>query len=186
MSTRFAESIPYFDLLEFDLVEREVRHHRLDSWIWARMPAGGAVNEGVFWLFKCCIASLVYHRQWLQQNLHSENPVFATPFLSEMDSMPFTDCITTRFLWNATDETPVLTGVPSDVLLMAKIEELELTIKRLESRQREESDRIIDTVTTRVNDSLDERSVGGDCYGLTKQVLEKIDHWCCSDVSFEG
>jgi hypothetical protein len=79
------------------------------------------------------------------------------------------------FGWNATDETPVFTGVPSDVLLMAKIEELKLTIKRLKSRQREESDRIIDTVTTRVNNSLDERSVGGDGYGLTKQVLEKID-----------
>jgi hypothetical protein len=34
MSTRFAESIPYFDLSEFNLVEREVRHRRLDSWIW--------------------------------------------------------------------------------------------------------------------------------------------------------
>jgi hypothetical protein len=175
MSTRFAESLPYFDLSDVDGVEREAMLCTVNNWIKARMPAGGAINEAVFCLFKSCLASLVFHRRWLEQNLHSENPVFATSFFSEMDSMPFADRVTTRYPWNATKDTPAFTGVPPDILLMAKIEQLELTIERLESRQTEESDRIIDTVTARINNSLDERAVGGDGYGLTKEDIGKLD-----------
>ena len=58
---------------------------------------------------------------------------------------------------------------------MAKIEELEATIACLESRLEEESDRVITTITQHVDKSLDERQVGGEGYGLTKTVLEKID-----------
>ena len=146
----------------------------LDSWIKTRMPEAGASNEAVFCLFKACLASLIFHKTWLVENLHAQNPVLTTPYFSE--DVPFADHVMTRFPWTKTEDTPVFTGIPADVLYMAKIEELEAKNSHLEARLVEESNRVITTITDHVDKSLDERAVGGEGYGMTKTVLERIDY----------
>ena len=80
LSKRFAESLPYFDLSDYSGLEREQKLRQLDRWIKDRMPAVAATNDAVFYLFKMCLASLIHHREWLNETLHSESPVRMTSF----------------------------------------------------------------------------------------------------------
>ena len=96
----------------------------LDEWIKARMPSGGKTNEHILSVFKMCIASLIFHREWLDENIHTGNPLRCSPFWSEV--IPFSDHVMTRFPWNRTVDTPEITGLPIDVLYMVKVESLKL------------------------------------------------------------
>ncbi|KAL3778149.1 hypothetical protein ACHAWO_010885 [Cyclotella atomus] len=67
LGTRFAESIPYFDMSEYSPIEKELMMREQDQWIKERMSADGAINDGVFCLFKTCLASFLFHWDWLQK-----------------------------------------------------------------------------------------------------------------------
>jgi hypothetical protein len=176
LNKRFAESIPYFDFLEYDALEKEVKMRQLDAWIKSRMPEAGALNDAVFFLFKSCLASLIFHREWILQNLHATHPIFTSPFFSEIGEFPFTDRVRTCFPWTKTCDTPVFTGIPADVLYMAKIEELEKVIETLQSRLLEDNNRVINVIKAHMDTALDDRAVGGDGYGLPKSVsLGKLE-----------
>jgi hypothetical protein len=46
------------------------------------MPGGGK-DDDVFSMFNMCIASFIYHRQWLDETLHPNSEVRTTIFWSE-------------------------------------------------------------------------------------------------------
>ena len=52
MSKYFAESIPYFDLSEYSLLDKELKMREADNWIKDRMPDAGAINDVVFFCSK--------------------------------------------------------------------------------------------------------------------------------------
>lgn len=108
MGEEFAESCPYFDFSDYEPGEKERHHQIIDAWIRSRMPGGGE-NHDVFTLFKCCVASFVYHRQWLESNLHPESEVRGCIFWNE--TVPFANDITTRHLWDKTQLTHHLSRV---------------------------------------------------------------------------
>lgn len=94
LGKRFAESLPYFDFSESGTLEKEVMIRTLDNWISkTRMPEAGACNDAVFCLFEGCVASLLYHKDWLKVNLHSLNSILLTPFLSEMFHLRITSLL---------------------------------------------------------------------------------------------
>jgi hypothetical protein len=70
LSKEFAASPAYFDFSRCSRVEKEQHDKIIDSWIKQRMPAVGQSNDKVFALLKMCVASIAYHREFLQQNLH--------------------------------------------------------------------------------------------------------------------
>ena len=94
----------------------------LDDWIEARLPRDCDVEIFVF--FKFCLASFIFHRQWLDENTHTSNSIHLSPFWAE--SIPFLSCVVIKFPWNKTDDTPGFTGLPTDVLYMAQIELLKI------------------------------------------------------------
>ena len=173
MNTRFAESMPYFDFSGFGKVEKETMMRTLDDWIKRQMPAGGAENESVFCLFRCCLASLIYHKDWLEENLHSQNPLFLSPFLCE--DIPFANHVRTAFPWNTTTDTPAFTGLPSDVFYMEKIEQLKIQLAALQTRLEAKMDAGNDRVIECVRNELDDRGIGGGEYEMSKKVEAKLD-----------
>lgn len=147
----------------------------LDNWIKSRLPAAAASNDSVFCMFKACLASLIHHRNWLNETLHSNNPIRVSAFWNE--PIPFACCVRTCFPWTRTDDTPEFTGIPIDVLYMAKIEEQNAIIARLESRVVEDNDRVINTVTQHIDKALDNRGVGGEgfVFVMGRAIMDKID-----------
>ena len=125
---RFAESIAYFDFSECNGSEKKEWQHLLNKWIKNCMPSGGKSNEHTFLVFKMCISSFIFHRKWLNNNLHTENLIRCSSFWSE--TIPLSDHVMTCYPWNRTVDTLEITGLPIDVLDMAKVESLELKLQR--------------------------------------------------------
>lgn len=175
LSKTFAESLPYFDFSEFPQVAKERMMREQDEWIKERMSAAAAVNDSVFCLFKSCLASFLYHGDWLSSTIHRDSPLRCSVFWAEKHLFPHANYVTTRFPWTRTADTPQFTGIPVDVLYMAKIEELNKTIADLEGRLLRDNDRVIDTITAHVNTALDDRAVGGESYGVARSIDQKLD-----------
>lgn len=178
LNKRFAESIPYFDFSEYDALEKELKMRRLDCWIKERMPEAGRHNDAIFYVFKSCLASLIHHRQWLNETIHSDNPIRLSPFW--YDEVPYADHVTTRYPWTRTIDTPEFTGIPLDVLYLAKIEEQNKIIERLEQRLIDDNTRVINAVNAHVDAALDARAVGGENYGMAKAMMDKLDQLIAS------
>jgi len=167
MSVDFAESQPYFDFSEFEGIEYVSRHAAVNAWIKARMPVEARSNESVFSLFKACIASLTYHKKKGNlDSMHSNCPVRTSVFWIE--DIPFADSVTTKHPWNATRDTPDLTGNPPDVNLLVEVKSLKDEIAQMKLDLKESFKEIL------VNE-LDSRSVGGGNYAQSNIVMDKLD-----------
>ena len=81
----------------------------------------------------------------------------------------------TCFPWTRTDDTPSFTGIPVDVLYLAKIEEQSKKIAELERRLIDDNTRVINSVNKHVDEALDARAVGGESYGIARSMMEKLD-----------
>jgi hypothetical protein len=164
----FAESCPYFDFSQYKPAEKERRRLAVDGWIRRRMPGDGK-DDDVFSMFKMCIASFIYHRQWLDETLHPNSEVRTTIFWSETapdneHCIPFVDHVVTEHLWDRAVDTPVITGLPPDILYMAQVKHLLIKFEELRLSLYADNDRIKNEILMGVEDSLDNRAVGGEGY----------------------
>ena len=169
----FAESLPYFDFSLFDPIVKEQMTKEVDDWIKARMPGGAALNESVFALFKACLSSLVFHRDWLNCSIHSENALRTSPFWSE--TIPHSEHVTTRYPWNKMNDTPEFTGLPVDVMYMAKVEKMQIELEAFKVALLQDNSRVVEEITNNVEMSLDRRSIGGERYGISVELNHKLD-----------
>jgi hypothetical protein len=175
LGKRFAESIPYFDFSEQPAIVKEQMMREQDIWIKQRMSEAGAINDGVFCLFKTCLASFIFHWDWLRSTIHRDSPLRSTIFWSEKEQFPHANNVTTCFPWTQTADTPQFTGIPIDVLYLAKIEELNKRIADMESGLKADNDRVIDSIKAHVDQALDDRAVGGEGYGVARSIDAKLD-----------
>lgn len=161
MSKRFAESCPYFDFSECEETEKMRFEHALDEWIKAQMTAGGYIIDGVFLLFKHWLASFIYHREWLDENIHSNNALKWSFF---GQAIPCADLVGPDFPFNKTVDTPKITGLPVNVLYIAKVERLNIELAELKHV-------LLFTINiSSTKHSLDMRSVCGEGYSLLKEI----------------
>ena len=87
-------------------------------------------------------------------------------FLTE--TIPLANFVTIKYPWNKTSTTPEMTGIPADVLLMAKMEDMKVIISDLKS--------LLETIfKTRLDRELDSRKVGGSAYAQSKYIMTKLD-----------
>ena len=61
----------YFDFSQRDTDTKLRNEAIIDTWIKDRMPEEARENDKVFIVFKMCISAVVYHRQYLDDHLHS-------------------------------------------------------------------------------------------------------------------
>ena len=175
MSKEFSISPAYFDFTGCDDSEARVK---LDRWIKHRMPRQARDNDKVFALFKMCIAQIEYHRDWLNEHLHPRSQVRQTIFY--IDKNPYAENVTVRYPWNATADTPQITGLPPDIMLLAKLEAAE----ERHAKEKEELKNKIDelggsiksTFENVLTDELDKRSIGGEGYAQSRDIMEKLSN----------
>ena len=123
MLKEFAVCFPYFDFTSCEDESEKDRHKfTIDAWIHKRLPSKAQENEGIFYLVKCFVASLVYHENFLKENLHACSELRCNVFMT--DTVPSKDLFRTAFPWGATEDTPGITGIPPHTTLLAEIENL--------------------------------------------------------------
>ena len=111
---------------------------------------------------------------------HEDNALQLSPFWSE--PIPYASCVVTRFPWNKTQDTPEFTGLPTDVLYMTQVENLRMEMDELlksfelmRSALVADNSRVVMEVCEKIISELDLRSVGGEGYGLSRDIDRKID-----------
>ena len=95
------------------------------------MPELAKENDNVFALMKMCVAALVHYDDYLKEHLHPNSMVRTSSFFTE--TIPLAEHVTTKFPWNATDDTPHITGIPPDIILLAELQSMKLEILELKS-----------------------------------------------------
>ena len=163
----FAMSFLYFDFSTCtDEIDKDKRQFAIDAWIRKRPPSGAKNNKSVFYLVKCLVASLVFHEEFLLENLHERSEFRCNIFMT--DPVPSAEFVRTAFPWNATAETPTITGIPPHTTLLAEMENLRAIIAGLQATLKNDLRDILKT-------ELDTREVGGSGFVQSNLILSKID-----------
>jgi len=166
LSKEFAASQAYFDFSLLTRAEKERNEKVIDCWIQSRMPEAARSNEKVFALFKMCVASLAYHRHFLEENLHSRSNVRVSVFY--LEQIPLVEHVTIAYPWNKTSDTPEVTGIPPDVLIMAEFESMRIQLREMKAS-------ITGQFAQTLRKELDDREVGGIAYAKMTEMMAKMD-----------
>lgn len=166
LSKEFAASPPYFDFSDCTRADRERHLASLDAWIRQRMPAATQSNDKVFALFKMCLASFSYHSKFLNQTLHSQSRLRTSHFMTEV--MPYADKVCIKYPWDKTIDTPEITGLPPDVLILAQFESVRGEMEAMKQSLTLNFEQILKT-------ELDSREIGGSAYAQVHAMMAKSD-----------
>ena len=79
------------------------------------------------------IATIAHHRQYLDSHLHQDSVLRSTQLWSE--DIPFAEKVVSKHPWDSTDETPEITGIPPDIVLLAKMEGMQRKVADLLAEQ---------------------------------------------------
>ncbi|KAL3771060.1 hypothetical protein ACHAWU_006437 [Discostella pseudostelligera] len=113
-------------------------------------------------VFYYCYASLTYHRDFLAGILHRSNKLQASPFYNTIPNF-VKDAAAVKFPWTKTEATPVFTGLPPHVVILATCEELKLELRRAKEE-----------IVSGVKEDLDNRQIGSQSYFDKEEIIEKM------------
>ena len=166
MLKEFGASPAYFDFSTCDRRDCERYRRQLDDWIKDRMPIDGRSNEKVFAVFKMCISSIEYHKEFLMTNLHKVSNIRASVFMIE--TAPHTQHLTVKYPWNKTIDTPELTGIPPDILIMSEFEMMKQCMQNMKISLETSFD-------TSLKRELDARSIGSMMHFQVTEMMTRMD-----------
>ena len=101
------------------------------------------------------------------ENLHARSELRCNVFMT--DTVPSAEFVRTAFLWDATEDTPSITGIPPHTTLLAKIKNLRLVITDQKVTLKED-------IKVILKDELDTREVGGAGFVQSNPILSKLDN----------
>lgn len=136
---------------------------QIKYWLKTRVLQTDGIPASTQVLMQIIFASIYYHFKYLKFNLQNEYRLRAIPFLYNI-AQDFLDCTFIAYLWNRSECTHKVTGVPPHILLISKIDELIHTFQVLHVDIHEFFDGIVDT-----------RGVGGSKY-CANQILKDIEY----------
>eukprot|EP00985_Skeletonema_marinoi_P027937 scaffold23581_cov73-Skeletonema_marinoi.AAC.2 len=110
---------------------RGSRDEQIERWMKERIPKVDSIPANSWNLAVQCFASVCYQHSYLLANLDMACPLrFALVFRDIPEE--FRNRAKEAFPWNKTRDTPRFNGIPPHVLHIAKMEELENKIDRME------------------------------------------------------
>jgi hypothetical protein len=167
-SKEFAASPPYWDFSTEEREEKEACEHRLHGWLRDHLPEEAKDNLKVFAVYKMSMANIVHHREYLEEHLHQDCILRYSSFWAGVDDIPFPEKVVVKYPWNATCDTPEITGIPPDIVLLAEMEALQLQMRELK-------DELKSSFKSTLIEQLDEREVGGSGFARGNEILEKVE-----------
>ena len=102
-----------------------------------------------------CVASFVYHEDFLKRGLHQTCAVRCTVFWTK--NIPSATSVRTVCLWEATIDTMGITGIPPHTTLLEKIEIFKCIIDNFKVS-------ITRDIKLLLKDKLNVRDIGGPCF----------------------
>ena len=147
MKKEYAISPPYFDFSDIDdHLEKERKKEEIQNFISSRLSSGTTTHGknlclGLF-------ASICFHKQFLEKNLHMNCPFQQSPFFNNLNA-DFVQLSRTAFPWSSTTDTPCFTGIPPHVSLLCSIESLQQELKDLKT-----------TIASTISSEMDARGLG--------------------------
>ena len=85
------------------------------------------------------------------------------------DTIPSTELVQTAFPWDATEDTPSITGIPPHATLLAEIKDLRLVVTNLKVTLKEDIKYIL-------KKKLDNRELGGAGFVQSNLILSKLNN----------
>lgn len=118
----FAASPPYFDFTEIeDSVERGKVRQAVCEYMCDCIPNNNIIEAHTLHLVYMCFASICYHHTYLMENLHRDSPFRIAPIFKDLPSH-FIKLTKVAHLWNKTADTPAITGIPPNIVIIAELE----------------------------------------------------------------
>ena len=153
-STSFAVSCPYFEFGVDDggghedaSVEGEIR-----CAIQSLFLGGTRLFPQMYKIVLNCYASICYHFEFLSETLHARNRIRQAPLFQQCKDT-WIDIAVVKYPWDATVETPKLTGIPPHVVLLAELKNLSRQMSKFK-----------DDFRGVLVEELDARHLGGNSY----------------------
>ncbi|KAL3781326.1 hypothetical protein ACHAW5_007180 [Stephanodiscus triporus] len=152
LTKEFAASPPYFDFSDCSQVDN--------------MPVAAQSNDKVFALFKTCLASFFYHRKFLTETLHPNSCLRTSHFMTEV--MPYADKVCVKYPWDKTSDTPEITGIPPDVLILTQFESVRGEMEAMKKSMTLSFEQMLKS-------ELDAREISGSAYAQVHAMMAKTD-----------
>ena len=162
LKKEFAVSPPYFDYSAIiDPLSRQEKREQVEEFLYSRL---GDMNdmERTKKMMMMAFASVCFHRSYLDEHLHPQNPFRFTPMWQDLKPEVFSYA-RIAYPWDKTSETPAYTGIPPHVSLLAEIADMKCELKKMKER-----------FSADINDILDDRGVG-DAGFFTNKILVALD-----------
>lgn len=129
----FAVSPPYFDYSDLELADRLEMKKKIDQHLSTRIPHYSEIKANALNLLHYCFASICYSYEYLNENLHDECPLRNAAVFKDIPE-DIIKLAVIKYPWNKTKDTPRFTGIPPHVNSLAKLEEMEMTMKAIPTR----------------------------------------------------
>ena len=146
--------------------DKEAHEEQLGSWLKDRLPEQARDNRQIFAVWKMVVASIAYNRSYLKENLHPDSILRSTALWGE--DILFEDRVTVKHEWDKTADTPEITGLPPDIVLLAKLESMKLEMAALKAELKA-------SFESTLVDQLNQRGIGGSGYTQGNEILKKLD-----------
>lgn len=154
----FAISPAYFDFTDAPRGSKEM----IDKVLEDNLARSDEIRSTLFCLTRFLLASICFHYDFLKENLHCTSKLRGSPLFIAASQLKIRKLAVIRFPWNKTGDTPLFTGIPPHVLLMASIETLKASLKSQQNQ-----------IISEMRKELDNRHVGGDSFQASK-ILEDV------------
>ena len=97
----------------------EAYEDRIHSWLRDCLLDQAKTNLKIFAVHKMAVAAIAYHRKYLTKHLHPNSILRSSSIWN--DEILFGDKVTIKHPWDSTDDTPEITGVPPDIMLLVEL-----------------------------------------------------------------
>ena len=161
MTTDFAVSPPHFD------ATAEV-NEEIDRFVKDCTVGGSNIPSKTFVLLRQCVASLVFHHDFLSTHLHPACKLRSSPLFTAIPPA-VKNATVIRYPWErATPNTPTFSGLPPHVVLMSQMKELRTSFENEMRDMREQ-------VRHDMVEEFDQRRFGTDGFFETQRVIQKME-----------
>ena len=164
-SKTFAASPSYWDFSD-DGDTKDACEHRLHSYLRDLLPDQAKNNLKIFAVHKMVVAVIVYHRNYLANHLHADSILRSSSMWNE--DIPFSEKVVVKHPWDGTDETPEITGLPPDIILLAELESMHREMAALKAD-------LMSSFESTLIAQLDQREVGGSGFARGNEIVQKLE-----------
>ena len=159
LTTNFGISPPYFDFTGCE--NPDMKRDELNSWMREHIVGGRDLTAKVLYMTRFLFGTLCYHYNYLKDKCGVRNRLLNEPLLCHCPR-ELQQLAVVKFPWEATPDTPKMSGIPPHVMMMSDL-------KRLETKLDTMSDQLMTRMVTELND----RDIGGGMHHAT-QIQEQL------------